>query len=465
MRVNMPVNTSDSTKTFSHRINRRFPFFFLAILTLLFQSCQNRESDLGLDLREDGGIFNALSAEDFSINAITVAEDSFTTDSLSAYLLGGLNDPGFGTTRSAIVTQAVLREFNFSFGIGTRIDSVVLALRYGSNTQVYGPNSIQTLRVYRLESDLERTTRYFSNSPYTKGGLIGSWTGKFAPKDSVTVIEKNKTYVDPPQLRIRLDNVFGAGIADAPSSVFTSNDAFIAFLKGLVIEADAAALGSGEGGIASFNLNSGFSRLQVYYNDSLFRSFDLGSPARKYAKYEVLNRSANVSEQLNSTGTFPLVYAQGMGSCKVKIEIPDLFAFLPEGKDVFIHEAHLSLTPDAGTVTDAFPLPERLNLFKPDPSGGANRAILDYLDFLNPNSQYPVYGGSYNASEGSYSFRFNRELQEMIKAFRRGDLEVNRGFYITVPADFPMVPSRIVLKNDATGTQRIRLKVLYTELN
>lgn len=461
----MPVNISDSTKTFLHRTNTRFLFFFLVVLNLLFQACQNRESDLGLDLREDGGIFNALTADDFTINARSVTEDSFTTDSLSAYLLGGLNDPLFGTTRSAIITQSVLREFNFSFGIGARIDSVVLALRYSNNTQVYGPNTSQTLRVYRLESDLERSTRYFSNSPYSKGELLGTWTGSFAPKDSVKVIEKNKTYTDPPQLRIRLDNSFGTMIANAASSVFTSNDAFLAFLKGIIIESDAVALGSEQGGIAAFNLNSGFSRLQVYYNDSLFRSFDLGSPARKYTKYEVLSRSASVSAQLSTTGFFPLTYAQGMGSCKVKIEIPDLFDFLPANKDVLIHEAQLILHPDASAVSSSFPLPERLNLFKPDVSSGANRAILDYLDFLNPNSPYPVYGGDYDASSGTYSFRFNRELQQMIKEYRQGSLDVNKGFFLTVPADFPLIPSRLVLKNDATGTERMQLKVLYTELN
>jgi hypothetical protein len=433
------------------------------LLIFLYPSCQNRENDLGLDLRTDGGVFQGETADGFTLISRTVKDDSFATDSLSSFLLGGLRDPLFGSSRSSVITQAVLREFNFSFDQGTRIDSVVLALRYVSSPIVYGPNSTQTLRVYKLNSALQTNTRYFSNSSYEKGNLVGIWSGVFAPRDSVRVVERNRTYIDPPQLRIRLDNALGDEFVAAAASNFTSNEAFLNFFKGLVVEASVTDLANGEGGIMPFNLNSGFSRLQVYYNDSLFRNFDLGGSARKYARYEAVDRSNEILSQFDAGGNFPLVYAQGMGGCKVKIDIPDLFDFIPEGKDILINEAVLTFQPETGSNSDFFPLPERLNLFQPDEFNGFNRAIVDYLDYLNPNNPYAVYGGSYNKDKNTYEFRINRQLQQMIKEYKAGKEKVNRGFFLTVPADFPVLPYRVVLNN--ANNSGFKLKVLYTELN
>lgn len=461
--MSMPVNTSTSTTAFCRITNWLNLLLFFGVLAL---SCQNKETDIGLDLRADGGAFNTISVSDFNIATYTLAEDSFATDSLSVYALGALNDPLFGLNQASIVSQIGLREFNFSFGAGAQIDSVVLALRYSSGAEVYGPNSVQKFNIYKLAEDLIAENKYYSNSPYSKGDLIGSWSGSFNTTDSVIIVEQNRTYNDPAQLRIRLSNSFGTELLNAPASVFTSNEAFFDYLKGLVIEPDASTLSNSEGGLSTFNLNSAFSRLTVYYNDSLLKNFEFSAPARKFNHYEQAERPSELEQQLNQSGShFNKTFVQSLGGCKMKVDITNLLDFVPENKDVLINEAILRFYPEQSSISDNFGLPGRLNLFQPHPDDGRNQVILDYLDFLNPNVNFPVYGGVYSQEEEAYIFRFNRHLQEMIRRKRAGEEQVNRGFYVTLPADFPLFPGRVVFYTDTSSSGKMSLEVVYTELN
>lgn len=461
--MSMPVNTSTSTTAFCRITNWLNLLLFFGVLAL---SCQNKETDIGLDLRADGGAFNTISVSDFDFATYTLAEDSFATDSLSVYALGALNDPLFGLNKATIVSQIGLREFNFSFGLGAQIDSVVLALRYSNGAEVYGPNSVQKINIYKLAEDLNASNQYFSNSHYSKGDLIGSWSGAFNSTDSVIIVEQNRTYNDPAQLRIRLSNSFGSELLNAPASVFTSNEAFFEFLKGLVIEPDADALSASEGGLSTFNLNSAFSRLTVYYNDSLLKNFEFSTPARKFNRYEQAARTPELEEQLNQNRThFNKTFVQSLGGCKIKIDIPNLLDFVPDDRDILINEAILRIYPLQSATSDDFSLPGRLNLFQPHPDDGRNQVILDYIDFLNPNVNFPVYGGVYSKEEEAYVFRFNRHLQEMITKKRAGEELVNRGFYVTLPADFPLFPGRVVFDTDTSANGKMSLDVIYTELN
>lgn len=434
---------------------------FIPVLGLF--ACQNRETDIGLDLRSDGGAFATKTITDFEFLAYTVNEDSFGTDSLSAFALGQLNDPEFGISRASIATQLVLSEFNFTFGASPDIDSVVLALKYATGSPIYGPNDDQEIRIYKLANPLESDQKYFSNTPYQKGSQIGSWNGVFNNRDSVVIIEQNTTYVDPAQIRIRLNNSFATELTEAPSSAFTTNEAFINYLNGIVIESASV---SGEGALTTIDLNSPFTRLVVYYNDSLLRSFEMSAPAKKYNSYEQNNLSPDLQDQLNNPNVhYNKTFVQSLGGSKLKIDIPNLLGFVPEDRDILINQAELRLSPMSSTVNDNYDLPGRLNLFQPHPTDGRNQVILDYLDFLDPGIDFPVYGGVYNRDEMSYTFRFNRHLQDMIRRSKDGASNVNRGFYITVPADFPLYPGRVIFNTDTSANAGISLKVVYTELN
>ena len=221
------------------RIKGLLPLFFL--ITLL--GCNKEGSDIGVNLRPDGGLINSTT-EDFSlITCRTIAEDSVRTDSLNTNILGAINDPEFGTTRASLIIQPRLIENGFDLN-GNSIDSAVLTLKFDRSQVLGGVENILTygnlnseveIDVYKLDESLFAETNYYSNFRPTVGNKIGSFKGKFAFFDSVWVKINGDSSRVSPQLTIKLDNTFGQEMLDQPPSTYASGDDFLNYLKGIVL--------------------------------------------------------------------------------------------------------------------------------------------------------------------------------------------------------------------------------------
>jgi hypothetical protein len=405
-----------------------------------------------------GGNINVQVADTFSVYSYTVREDSVKTDSLSRAILGAMYDPEFGVSVASLYTQALLPEINLNFGTTPSLDSIVLILKYESGIASYGNlKTSQELDVYKLAESLLPEKQYYHNNAILKGAKIGSYSGKFSPSDSVTIKQNNVDVKVAPHLRIRLDDAFGNEFLNASPSSFSGYTAFLDFFKGLAVIPKSSVVSSGTGAIVPLDLISNFSALVLYYNDSSKKEFPISSGAQKVLLYDHPIMHSDILNQFNNPGNTSISYVQAMGGAKSKVLIPNLKNLVADGGKIVVQEASITLFPLAGSVTSDYPAPLRLFLFQPNSSDGGDSPIVDLTDYIFPPegwSNTVNYGGNYNSSTGGYTFHFSRHLQQLLD----GKIQ-NRGFYITIPNDFPITPSRLKIDNTRT-----KVKIVYTKL-
>lgn len=464
------MNTLISMRLFWSKIAQtRTSLPGLLILLVLTISCNKRDSDLGLNLRSDDGLIDAIVVDTLDVVAYTIREDSLRTDSLNSNVLGAINDPVFGPNTASIHCNFKLDEIGFDFGASPQFDSIILSMVYYDSEKFYGDtNSTIKLNIYRLNEKLDPDQRYYSNATFQTAELIETWEGQFAPSDSVTYIEEGKEVKALPQLRIKLANSFGQSFIDNAPGIFASQEAFDDFLNGLAIIPDVSGLSSGEGAIAPFFLNSIHSNLTLYYDDTLFKDFNINTSSERINTYTVGGWSSDITTQLNNPGVnYDKTYLQAMGGLKTKIEIPDIFDLVKDGKRILINEAKITFNIQPGSETDELFAPDRLLLLQPAESDASNALILDLIDEIAPPSSawsgFTNYGG--NKDGDGYTFHFNRHLQQLLDDYVIKGEDNNRGFYLIVPSDRPITPARMILDNSGTGSdKKIELKITYTEL-
>jgi hypothetical protein len=443
----------------------------VALLFFLFFafSCKKKDSDLGLNLRSDNGLIDAIVVDTFKVIAYTVKQDSLRTDSLNSNTLGAINDPVFGTSVASLHVNFKLDELGFDFGPTPKFDSIILSMVHYNAQDYYGDtNSTIKLNIYRLDEKLVSANKYFSNYQFSKSDLIDTWEGEFGPTDSAIFTEKGKVITGLPQLRIKLDQNFGQSFIDNAPGIFTSQETFDDFLNGIAIVPDASGLAIGQGVIAPFLLTSIHSNLTLYYNDSLIKEFNINNSADRVNTYELSNWSADISNQLSNPGVnSPQVYVQSMGGLKAKIEIPELFDLVKDGNRIMINEAKITFQIEPGSDVDGFVAPDRMLMFVPSQNTNTDSVFIDLRDaVLPPNSAWvgrTNYGGSRDGD--SYTFHFNRYLQELLDDYLIQEKNGNRGFYLTIPSDNPITPTRMILGNDPNEpNKKIKLKITYTKL-
>jgi Domain of unknown function (DUF4270) len=443
-------------------------FFLLSVFFL--SSCKKYDDELGYNLLTNTGQALGTVVDSFNIVAYTVNEDSIKSDSLSLGLLGAVNDPDFGVTSSNLYMQCLLEEINIDFGTNPLLDSIVLTIDMDKEDAPYGNvNSNTKVNVFKMDELLLSGDQYYSNYQPALGNQIGTWTGRLNPKDTSWFYEDGNLQSQEGLLRLRLNDDFGQEFFSADA--FGSNESFLSFLNGIAILPDESSLSSGEGSVAPVNLNSTDSKLTLYFNDSLKKEFVISDQSERMMNYEVSSQSVDITTQLATTGIhYDQTYLQAMSTVKTRVEIPGLFDIVKNEGRVLVNEAKLTLTIKDGTISDDFPAPSRLLLVQPskDDGTGGNTFIIDLVDAASPPSSwvgFTNYGGNLNEDGKTYTFRFNRHLQYIYDRFMDADEEINRGFYIIVPSDNPITPSRLILdtRNDQ-NIQNIKLKITYTKL-
>lgn len=437
--------------------------FFLSIPFM--QSCKRGDDVVGTDFLPEGDAYASIVEDSFTLRAYSIPEDSLKIDSLSTQILGAINDPEFGSSRASLYTQILLREINVDFGTSPTIDSVILSLQRDGSVNAYGnPNSSISIDLYRMNEIIEREEAYFSNYQPALGNQIGTWTGNLLSEDTVWFEEDGDLKWQINTLRIPLDNAFGEDFFN--NGQFGSNEVFLQFLNGIALVPRTNGLSTGDGNIVGIEKESDNSKLIVYYNGGLRKEFDMNSESQNISTYQFDARPAAIQNQFDNRGThFDEAYLQAMGGSKLRLEIPDLYKLVEDGNAIAINEARLTLTVKDGSATDDFPTPERLLLLQPDAEDSSNSFILDLIDVLvPPNSGWignTNYGGDYDSDTKTYTFRFNRHLQSLLDAYLSSGENSNRGFYVIVPSDNPITPSRLILDTDDMG---LELKVTYTKL-
>ncbi len=407
------------------RADKPAKFFLILFVGIsIIQTSCNKASEVGLDVQPSTDLLFVNYIDTTQLITKTVKEDSLRTDQnqlLAGYgLLGKYIDPIFGEATSSIYTQLKLPSSisATSFGTSPICDSVVLSLIY--DAQCYGKKlrSVQTVNIYQLVNSISTGNSYYSDNTTLNTGVDLANSHQFTPRptDSVMVAGvKSK-----PQLRIKLNDVFGQNILNNQSTGnLVDNATFQNFIKGFYITTEhTTGLASTEGNIMRFQMGS--SAMTIYYHytrktiitsikpvqvDSTCwtnYAFSLGSVARnlKFSHDYTIVTNPDLASQLSSSAPVQnsTVFIQSIAGLKTKVEMPTLMDWVKNGP-VAINKAELVVKVDTSLATyqlDTFAAPISLIIFGVNDDGSSN-LIPDYVDrpgyFSGTNrATYKIYG-------------------------------------------------------------------------
>ena len=445
-----------TTKFFRAKINLKRKQFYVGVAALICAttlfSCKDNPGQIGLDT---GGNTNITVVDTFSVFTRTVREDSFISDQLSYYILGAINSNDYGKSQSAIAMNFTLPAVpNFSFPPGSQVDSVFLVMEYAGANQFNGNTSTAlAFEVQEITEQLHIDTTYYSSRNISADPTpIGFATDQFNPDDSITVIFKGTTQKQAPQLRIRLDNAtFGSKLVASPASNFTSNTALQSFIKGLNVKANNDFLPPNDGSAAWFALKRGISGIHVYYNDTQFVNFPVTDASSVINLYRHDFSGSAVESQLNTSGNYNTGYLQSMAGTRLLVEIPGLDNISLDGNYAIVG-ANLVISADPAGISSGFPAPTRLLLLSRD-SAGAAGLVLDAG--LEPT----LYNGNYNSTALNYEFNLPRHIQYLITEKKDRGRNLNKGFYLRIPADNPITATRLLVDTQKGAARGIKLKL------
>jgi len=433
----------------------------LFLLFVLVSSCKKDPYQIGLDLLPATDTLNIKNNDSTSIIAYSMLQDSIRTDKTATFALGSLMDPVYGETTASFYTQFTPYTTSFSFGTNPVMDSVVLMLQYVS---VYGnANSLQSVKVYEISQPLDPTLSYYSgqNRGYYPT-LLANKT--FVPRisDSVTVYGIKTA----PHLRINLNrytNYFGNKIISAPSGALSDETIFTEYMRGLYIESSRL---NSDGALISFDPVAAETKLVVYYHnddagDSLHYDMIIGSSSARFTHIEhnnYLDANPDFKRQvLNHDTTLgrQQLFLQGLSGVMIKIRMPFLTNFGKSGP-LAVNNALLILKNITTDTTLAPPV--SLTLMKEDSTG-----YTSYLIDENEGAEY--FGGIYNTTARTYSFRITRYVQAILSGKQK-----NCNLYVMVnnPIKSLLNVNRIVLNGTnpvlpAISSDRLQFQMIYTK--
>lgn len=454
------------------KINFRNLGFIAAFLTALyaFAGC-NEATILGKDLIPGS---EKVNVKDTTINNLITHNidgvDSSVRTGQGNYwgVLGSITDDIiFGKSHAFLYTQVGLSQAEFTFaGTGQTLDSVVLYI--GCDTIWYGNNSPLRMKVYRMnEPNFKIDSNYIYNRPlsYNSAEML-------ADQDVYPVYPRDSLYIYgtkyAPAIRIKLSAAFGNELlAQRADGAFKTDSAFREFFKGLAIIPDTT-----NGRTMLYpNLNSGDTRIAVYYknstDDSLVASFPFQQYASAHANYYTHNyTNAEVAKYINTGKAVgdSVIYLQEAPGLYNTISIPGLENF----NKAIINKAELVITEissGAGGKDDVFTEPDRLSLYR----YVTHDSLTTLLDYGNPaNPDLAFFGGNRTVISdfGSikvvqYKFNIARHLQFMIDKKIDNTLLKLEAVSTRYPIDLRRLKAG---GGNATPPANIKLRIIYTQL-
>jgi len=429
---------------------------------VIVSSCKKDPYSIGLSLLPPTDTLNIKMNDTSTVVAYSLLQDSIRTDKTTTGILGSLMDPVFGKTTASFYSQFYLSAEGVSFGTNPVLDSLILVLPY---TGSYGDiSTVQNLKVYEISQNFYFDSTYYSNNRLQAySNILANVDFKPRPADSLTIGGVKVA----PQLRINLNqlsNYLGNKILSAPVSALATSVAFVAFMKGLDVE--TTPLYSG-GALLSFDMASSASKLVIYYHNNVSDSNHFDMPISSQCNYfnrfdhnkyldadpdfkrEVLNHDTTIGRTK--------LFAQGLGGVWIKVRLPYIKNF-EKGHHIAIHNA-LLVVKNYETDTTLQP-PPQLTIIKRDSVGNVS-----YLIDYDEGAGY--YGGTYDKTKRTYSFRISRHLQQVILGQTK-----NYDLFIMVnsPTNAVLSPNRVMLNGTkpslpAVSSDRIQLQITYTRLD
>ncbi|MGH2643796.1 MAG: DUF4270 family protein, partial [Chitinophagaceae bacterium] len=228
----------------------------------------NESTILGQNLIPGSDRINTLETDTFTVQTQTFyrPDDSLIANFQTQMEAGAITgDPVFGRTTAITYSQFGVPNDAFTYtGTNPTLDSVVLSYRYAG---YYGDSlGQQTYTVYPINDPTFVDTVYYylhQQIPINNAPLGTVTVSPYSVQDSVSVYGK----MQPPQLRIKLNDAFGQELMQQSSTgAFTNDSAFHKLLNGLALVPDSTT--PGRRSILYLALNSAYTGISVFYHNS-----------------------------------------------------------------------------------------------------------------------------------------------------------------------------------------------------
>ena len=436
-------------------------FMALMMGMMLLASCKKSPETIGNGLISDNNYIDVYHTDTVEIVCHSYW-DSVATSHATNALIGAMKDPVFGTTEAGFYTQFRPSVAGQSFGANPVLDSLVLQLGmsgyYGDTT------TLQTLHVYELADTLSVEKTYYSHSTVStqNADLAAGFQFRPHPKTKINVIGTDT--VGQPIIRVPLSEALGNYLMSLDTTAFSSPDRFKEHFKGLYVACDPVSTG---GAISYINLtNNTFTLLQLYYHDAstpdkpmrynfyvttsdaYFNHFDhdytQGSP--EFVS-QVIDNETSLGQST--------IYLQGMGGLRAWLHFPRLSHWTDslEQSHLVVNEAKLVLPASAFLTDSIYSAPTSFVLL------GFNADSTTYLlpDYYEGSA---YFGGLFDATQQTLSFRISEYLQNMILEKRE-----NIGLCLGINGASYTARRLVINGPECQQGEKMRLEVTYSIVN
>lgn len=425
----------------------RFHFLFIILAVVaLFAACDEKESDLGIDLQDPATLYDGICDTAYG-TAYTVFDTSLLTSGQASALVGCYSDPVFGHSEGIIFTQiTTASDASVAFDQYSLIDSVVLTLALSNiYPDAQGSKSLRDLHfeVYQLAESPMRDTAYYADDelPITNTCFFDDVV-RVAESDSmVAAMRFNSNFL--PFLNNR--------------SYDNSAD-FVEQVKGIRIR----LVNDGTPLMATVNLAASATKLTVYYRyvnseDTISRTYDfvVSSSAPHFNQYKntyfgsLATFNTNTADSLDGSR---YLYLSPMGGTNIKVNFNAFVSqFRSQHPYAVIHYAELLLP-----VADISPAdkPDLIAAFKCF-SDGAVASIPDMYDTYTHSG----YDGKYDSDKGYYRLRITQHFQKIVKS------GMDLGTLLVLNGRRSSALRTVINGSDLTATSGnpIRIEFVYSE--
>ncbi len=431
----------------------------LPIFCTFFAACDREQGNIVIDGQGQGNQMGLNITDTLSLVGSTIDEDSLPAKGLSYALVGEVNDPVFGRSKSSLFADLNLVEPNNNFPNTKEPDSAVLFIPAIAGLQHYGDrNFIHRLKIAPITENISSDSVYFQTQSFpVDENLATYYNGQLINEYNDSVNYRKIKLAPYNGIKIKLSSDFAKFLMNMPKDAYETNANLDKYFKGLAIIPENSQLSSGQGSFAVWDIQNVIStsyraKIMLYYDDTSTFLFSFSGKSNAVSQGTTGPYSGELATQLNNPHqNYNRTYAQALGGVKTKITIPYLYNLIADG-NIAIQKAEIEFFPV--DYTENYFVPPRLNLYKPLNGGSTRNYLLkDALVLSN-------YGGSYNTKTRSYKFEITRHLQEVINDSVFSSLNTNLGLYLAIPADQPVIGARAIFDHTKT-----KLHLIYTKPN
>jgi hypothetical protein len=395
-----------------------------------------------------------------SLEMSTINFDSLVTSNQSRILIGNYDDPVFGKVKSesyfqlSAVSYPLYNENSDTEGTNYVFDSIAMILKYdnyfyGDTTKVQSFSIHQLTQKVKPVSDDGNNISFYNNATLNfDAKSLGGISYKPHPTGKDSII-------------IKMDNDFGEALfLKLKKRELTNFDEFTAYLKGLTLQSTANTSTSVIGFNTSSIVRLYYSKYQGDAETSLIKDFSILDASKQFNNI-TLDRSGTIiqdlpvsTSKLSSVQTGNKAFIQSGTGMACRIDFPSIKQLKYIATKGAIVDAVLLIKPQNNLYSDAYPLPDSLQVFTCDKlnrikgslynaKGDVLYAVLNKTnDEFNENVEYKISIGAFLQSE-------------MVK-----QSDNKSSLILTLPTISKAV-DRVVLGDQKNTSNKMELKIYY----